>query len=735
MALNSSGPISLGGNTAGQSIALELSLVTNAQISLNDTNVRALAAVPTGAITMPTNFYGKSATTPITATADQTARSYTATQTITSFNPLTAANGVVPYTYAVSSGTLPTALSIAPTTGLVSGTVNAAYAAANVTFNVKDSTNTFATTTSTVNFTVFAQTTATAVTTARVYTNGQGAIASFNPLTASNGTGTYTYSISSGTLPTGLSLNPTTGAVTGTPTAIYAAADIVFTVKDSNNVVAATTATVNFKVNAATTATANTTARVYTNGQTAITVFLPLTPANGTTPYVYSITAGSLPSGLSLNSGSGQVTGTPTATYATANVTFSVTDANGVTAVTTSTVSFTVNAATTATADTTARSGQANIAITSFNPLTAANGTTPYTYAVQTGTLPTGLSLNPSTGLVSGTPTAAYASANVVFRVTDTNGVVAAITSTVNFTYTAAPVTVNYLVVGGGGGGGRSALNGASGFGGGQIGGGGGGGGGVVTGSYPQTVGTVLTITVGTGGTGGTSTLGRGNQGNSSSLTGATTATGGGYGGGYTASNPLGGTPGGPGGSGGGGSTVARNATQPNTAGMTVGPGGTGSQGQPGGSGNGSAGGPPFPASVTGGGGGGGGGFTGAGGTGVAGPNIPFNAARTGVGGPGGAGYTYPFTGAIYGSGGGGANANNPLGPPAAPGGGTVGVGGQGGVINTSSNGNAGSTGTVILVVPTPQYSGTKTGGTTTNPGSAPGSTVITWTAPGSYTV
>lgn len=60
MALNPSGPISLGGTTAGQSIALELSAPGTAQIALNDTNVRTLAGVASGAITMPTDFWGKS---------------------------------------------------------------------------------------------------------------------------------------------------------------------------------------------------------------------------------------------------------------------------------------------------------------------------------------------------------------------------------------------------------------------------------------------------------------------------------------------------------------------------------------------------------------------------------------------------------------------------------------------------------------------------------------------------
>ena len=60
MTLNASGPISLGGSTAGQSINLELSKSATAQVSLNDTDVRTLAGVASGAIVMPTNFYGKS---------------------------------------------------------------------------------------------------------------------------------------------------------------------------------------------------------------------------------------------------------------------------------------------------------------------------------------------------------------------------------------------------------------------------------------------------------------------------------------------------------------------------------------------------------------------------------------------------------------------------------------------------------------------------------------------------
>jgi hypothetical protein len=755
MALNTSGPISLGGNTAGQSIAAELSLNPTAQISLNDTNVRTLAGVPSGAIIMPTNFYGKANTVPITATANQTARSYTATQVITSFTPLTAANGVVPYTYSVSSGTLPTNLSIAPTTGLVSGTVNTAYPAANVTFTVKDSTNTFATTTSTVNFTVFAQTTATAVTTARVYTNGQGAITAFNPLTAANGTGTYTYSIQSGTLPTGLSLNPSTGSVTGSPTANYSVASVVFRVADSNGIVAATTSSVSFTVNAATTATAVTTARVYTNGQGAIASFNPLTAANGTTPYTYSVQSGTLPGGLSLNSSTGLVSGTPNANYGAASVVFRVTDANGVVAATTSSVSFTVNAATTATADTTARSGQTGTAITAFNPLTAANGTTPYTYSIQSGTLPTGLSLNPSTGSVSGTPSVAYPAASVVFRVTDTNGVVAGTTSSVQFTYTAAPVPVSALLVAGGGAGGSAGGSSA-----GQGAAGGGGGGGVGNFNYGNVPkGTVLTITIGAGGafTPVSSTTGSGARGNPTTITGGPgpfSIGGGGGGLGFTPLGGVGATTNQSGlsvaGSGGGGGSV-KAPNFPSFSGYVGQPGGAsgGGGGNTGGGGGGGQGGPPFPSVAQKGSGGGGGGAGGAGGSG--GPLVRTSPTPL-TGGTGGAASPQSFlTGTVVFYGGGGGGGSRPAGAgvanPATGGGGGPGAPGSANATNPSGTANSGGggaggglvqggggggSGTVVISVPTPQV-GTRTGTTTTGTNGA--TTWFRWTSPGTYTV
>jgi hypothetical protein len=60
MAMNSSGPISLGGATTGQSINLEVGAPATSTVSLNDVIVRQLAGVVSGQIVVPTDFYGKS---------------------------------------------------------------------------------------------------------------------------------------------------------------------------------------------------------------------------------------------------------------------------------------------------------------------------------------------------------------------------------------------------------------------------------------------------------------------------------------------------------------------------------------------------------------------------------------------------------------------------------------------------------------------------------------------------
>ena len=227
--------------------------------------------------------------------------------------------------------------------------------------------------------------------------------------------------------------------------------------------------------------------------------------------------------------------------------------------------------------------GTFNVSV-SFSTTFAATGDAPVTYSVYSGSLPSGITLNSSTGVLSGTtPTpTSYTTYNFTIRATD-----AQLQDTDRaFSLTVIPPTpVDFLVVaaGGAGGGVSYSPNNA----------GSGGSGGAVSGSTSFNTGTVLTVTVGT------------SSGNSSSISATSfvrNAYGGGAGG---ASGGNAGNPGGYGGQGGGG---------PRGDGVTSVGGSGGSGGQyyaPNGGGTGTY-------SGGGGGGGGGGGYSG-GGTGASG--------------------------------------------------------------------------------------------------------------------
>jgi hypothetical protein len=297
-------------------------------------------------------------TAAISAVAITTTQILTVDTAMNAFSPLEPIGGTPPYTYSYS-GTLPPGLSFSTSTGVVTGTPTDTYATAGLVFSVEDATAVVASTTSTVSFTVDPTPptiSATANTTAQSLTVATP-MTSFSPLTPSGGATPYTYSYI-GTLPTGLSLDTSTGVVTGTPTATYTTADVVFSVEDANNVVASTTSTVSFTVGAANpviSATADTTSQSLTVGTT-MASFSPLLASGGTQPYAYSYT-GTLPAGLSFDTSTGAVTGTPTIYYPSANLVFSVKDDNNVVASTTSTVSFNVGNWTATGSMATARSG------------------------------------------------------------------------------------------------------------------------------------------------------------------------------------------------------------------------------------------------------------------------------------------------------------------------------------------------------------------------------------------
>jgi len=157
-----------------------------------------------------------------------------------------------------------------------------------------------------------------------------------------------------------------------------------------------------------------TTNAVYTRS-TAIT---PNTPANsGGAATSYSV-APALPSGLSVNPTTGVISGTPTvvAAQATYTVTASNAGGNG-----TDALNITVNdiAPSALTYGTTTAVYAANSAISPNVPSWSSAGGTPTSFS---GSLPQGLSLDPTTGVISGTPAAQSAQANYTITASNTGG-------------------------------------------------------------------------------------------------------------------------------------------------------------------------------------------------------------------------------------------------------------------------------------------------------------------------
>jgi len=497
---------------------------------------------------------------------------------------------------------------------------------------------------------------------------------------------TIAYSVLSGALPTGLSLNSSTGVISGTAPNVGSDTTYNFTLRATDNAgntsdrafsmiiqqgspgaptIGTATRSASQSIQITFTAPANTggsaittyTASSNTGGFTGTSASSPITVTGLTngTAYTFTVTA--------TNSyGTG-----PASSASNAATPYTVPSAPTIgTAISTGT--------TTANVPFTAPVSNGGNTITSYTAVSTPGSITGTLTQAGNGTIQV-------TGLLSGT--------NYTFIVYATNagGNSANSSSSNQITTTASgPTSVEYLVVAGGGGGG------------GWDNGGGGGGGGMLNSTLAVSGSTGYIVTIGGGGAGrGSTRLTQGDQGGNSVFS-SVTAIGGGGGGTDTGQGSGGQAEGGPGGSGGGawyGSNVGGKGIYPGSTYIS----GT-RQGYDGGSCPG--GGSVSPYSGGGGGGAGGqgtngGGTAGAGGIGLQSSILTGSSTYYAGGGGGGSNSTAPAGGSGGGGAGGGRSPSNTNGVIGST---NLGGGGGGNNTNVSQNGANGGSGVVIIAYP-----------------------------------
>ncbi len=232
-------------------------------------------------------------------------------------------------------------------------------------------------------------------------------------LTIAGGIAPYTVT-QTGALPTGLTFNAATRTFSGTPTQA-GTFNISVTVTDSTGGTAATV-TNNYTLTIAVPTLALTPAAgALPAGTGGVAYSQTFTASNGIAPYTYAVSAGALPPGLAFNTGTGALTGIPTAAGA---FTFSIRATDS----TTGTAATVTNAYTLAISAPTITINPATLPnsvqqLPYAQTLVATGGTAPYTFAITAGALPAGLTLS-TAGALSGTPTASGVF-NFTVRATD----------------------------------------------------------------------------------------------------------------------------------------------------------------------------------------------------------------------------------------------------------------------------------------------------------------------------
>ena len=317
----------------------------------------------------------------------------------------TQSGGTPPVSFTLNSGALPPGLTLNPSTGVLSGTPTA-----NGTFPITVKVTDVGGCTAvgpTYNLTIFCN--SITVTNPAVSTGTVNVVFS-QTFTQAGGSGTTTFSLNSGTLPAGLTLNPSTGVLSGTPTQ---AGSFPITVKATDtNGCTAVGPTYNLTIGCQTITVTN---PATNTGTVNIAFSQTFTAGNTIGAVTFSLNSGTLPAGITLSSG-GVLSGTPTQT-GSFPITVKATDANGCFGVS-GTYTLTINCQVITVTNPATNTGTVNVAFS--QTFTSGNAIAPVTFTLNSGSLPAGITLS-SAGVLSGAPTQT-GSFPITVKATDANG-------------------------------------------------------------------------------------------------------------------------------------------------------------------------------------------------------------------------------------------------------------------------------------------------------------------------
>jgi hypothetical protein len=313
---------------------------------------------------------------------------------------LAAQLGTPPYTWLVIQGSVPDGLRL-DSTGLIGGTPTTPTSNNSFVVRVTDVKNAADVKT----FTIVINKTALTVTPAALPQGFVGAAYSSTALRATGGIGPYTWSVTAGALPPGLTLSGATGAIAGIPQqpaafdGVTRTATYNFTAQVLD--VQGTAATVDLSI------VINLGPLITTQALNLANIGKPynqtLAASGGVTPYQWTLAAGSDPlrnAGLDLDPNTGQITGTPAGPPKTLRIQLEVRDKFGALGTAAFPLVITDLAMTTNPSLPDGFPGEPYTA-----KLTAAGGSGKYLW-IAGSSLPPGLSLAPD-GTLSGTPTVA----------------------------------------------------------------------------------------------------------------------------------------------------------------------------------------------------------------------------------------------------------------------------------------------------------------------------------------